>query len=103
MQNRINLSIQMPEDDSSLLDIHADVFGGETPFQVVQWLPLVDCHDSKSMFILPRPKTEAMMPRLSTLGEGGMAELYRLAHGDLILLDLPYGTPLLFSPHGLHH
>jgi len=47
MQNRINLSIQMPDDDSSLLDIHADVFGGETPFQVVQWLPLVDCFETK--------------------------------------------------------
>jgi sporadic carbohydrate cluster 2OG-Fe(II) oxygenase len=102
MQNRINLSIQMPDDDSSLLDIHADVFGGETPFQVVQWLPLVDCRDSKSMFILPRPKTEAVMPRLATLGEGGMAELYRLVEKDLIWLDVPYGTTLIFSPNCLH-
>jgi len=102
MQNRINLSIQMPEDDSSLLDIHADVFGGETPFQVVQWLPLVDCYDTKSMFILPRPKTEAVLPRLAELGEGGMAELFRLVERDLIWLDVPYGTTLIFSPNCLH-
>jgi sporadic carbohydrate cluster 2OG-Fe(II) oxygenase len=102
MQNRINLSIQMPEDDSSLLDIHADVFGGETPFQVVQWLPLVDCHDTKSMFILPRPKTEAVTPRLAELGAGGMAELYRIVERDLIWLDIPYGTTLIFSPNCLH-
>jgi sporadic carbohydrate cluster 2OG-Fe(II) oxygenase len=102
MQNRINLSIQMPDDDSSLLDIHADVFGGETPFQVVQWLPLVDCHDTKSMFILPRPKTEAIKPRLAELGENGMAELYRMVESDLIWLDVPYGTTLIFSPNCLH-
>jgi sporadic carbohydrate cluster 2OG-Fe(II) oxygenase len=40
MQDRVNLSIQLPRDDSSLLPIHADAFGGETPFQVVEWLPL---------------------------------------------------------------
>lgn len=102
MQNRINLSIQMPEDDSSLLDIHADVFGGETPFQVVQWVPLVDCSDTKSMFILPRPKTEAVTPHLAELGEGGMSELYRLVERDLIWLDVPYGSTLIFSPNCLH-
>ena len=37
MQNRINPSIQMPNDNTSLLDIHADVFAGESPYQVVQW------------------------------------------------------------------
>src|SRR6185436_7291504 len=42
MQNRINFSIQMPKDRTSLLELHADVFAGETPYQVVQWLPLVD-------------------------------------------------------------
>ncbi len=59
MQNRVNLSIQLPKDNSSLLAIHADAFGGETPFQVVEWLPLVDCYKTKSMFILPREKSEA--------------------------------------------
>ena len=59
MQNRVNLSIQLPRDDLSLLAIHADAFGGETPFQVVEWLPLVDCYKTKSMFVLPRAKSEA--------------------------------------------
>ncbi|MCM0018624.1 MAG: hypothetical protein NBV67_01385 [Tagaea sp.] len=44
MQNRIDFSIQMPGDKTSLLDIYADVFSGETPYQVVMWTPLVDVH-----------------------------------------------------------
>jgi len=102
MQNRINFSIQLPEDDSSLLDIHADVYGGETPFQVVQWLPLVDVFDSKAMFFLPRAKTEAIVPRLVELGDGGMDQLYKLVEPDLIWLPVPYGSTLIFSPNNLH-
>jgi sporadic carbohydrate cluster 2OG-Fe(II) oxygenase len=102
MQNRINFSIQMPEDRTSLLDIHADVFAGETPYQVVQWLPLVDVRRTKSMFILPRPKSEAVAARLKDFAEGGMNAIYDAVKSDLIWLDIPYGKVLLFSPNVLH-
>jgi sporadic carbohydrate cluster 2OG-Fe(II) oxygenase len=102
MQNRVNLSIQMPHDDSSLLDLHADVFGGETPFQIVEWVPLVDCHATKSMFILPHAKTKAVMPRVTELGAGGMAKLFGMVERDLIWLNVPYGKTLIFSPNCLH-
>jgi sporadic carbohydrate cluster 2OG-Fe(II) oxygenase len=102
MQNRVNLSIQMPEDDSSLLDIHADVFGGETPFQVVQWLPLVDCFETKSMFILPYPKNERIYRRLHEIGEGGMSALYDEVKDDVEWLTVPYGKALVFCPNCLH-
>ena len=60
MQHRVNLSIQMPDDSSSLLEIHADTFSGETPFQIVQWTPMVDVYDTKAMFHLtPGPSTKA--------------------------------------------
>ena len=38
MQKSINLSIQLPNDDSSLLPIHADVWSGDSPFEVVAWV-----------------------------------------------------------------
>src|SRR5688500_17472332 len=34
MQRRLNLSVQMPDDDSSLLPLHADVWSGDSPFEV---------------------------------------------------------------------
>jgi sporadic carbohydrate cluster 2OG-Fe(II) oxygenase len=102
MQNRINFSIQMPRDRSSLLDLHADVFAGETPYQVVQWLPLVDVQATKSMFILPRPKSEKMVERLKDFSEGGMKALYDAIRPDLVWLEVPYGKVLVFSPNVLH-
>ena len=41
MQLRVNLSIQLPDDDSSLLPIHSDVWSGDLPFESVVWLPLL--------------------------------------------------------------
>ena len=51
MQNNINLSIQFPDDVSSLLPLHADTWSGDY-FESVLWLPLVNCYKTKSMFIL---------------------------------------------------
>ena len=56
MQMRVNLSIQLPRDKSSLLPVHSDVWSGDSPFETVVWLPLVDCFKTKSMFILPPAK-----------------------------------------------
>ena len=56
MQSRINLSIQMPKDTSSLLPIHADTWSGVSPFEVVVWLPLVDCYRTKTMYFLKKKK-----------------------------------------------
>ena len=44
IQSRINLSIQFPNDNSSLLPLHADTWSGVSPYEVVVWLPLVDCY-----------------------------------------------------------
>ena len=52
MQRRVNLSIQLPNDDSSLLPIHSDVWSGDSPYEINLWVPLVDCYNTKSMYIL---------------------------------------------------
>ena len=56
MQKKINLSIQVPQDDSSLLALHSDVWSGDSPYEVVIWIPLVNCYKTKSMYILKSSK-----------------------------------------------
>jgi sporadic carbohydrate cluster 2OG-Fe(II) oxygenase len=102
MQNRINFSIQLPQDRSSLLDIHADAFTGETPYQLVQWLPLVDVERTKSMFFLPRAKSEAISARLADFAGGGMRALYDAVTSDVVWPRVSYGQMLVFSPNFLH-
>jgi sporadic carbohydrate cluster 2OG-Fe(II) oxygenase len=78
------------------------VFAGETPYQVVQWLPLVDVRATKSMFILERPKSEKIMAQMKDFSEGGMSALYDAIESDLVWLEIPYGKVLIFSPNVLH-
>lgn len=100
MQNKVNLSIQMPNDNSSLLDMHSDVYGGESPFQVVQWLPLVNVSKSQSMFILPADKTRTVADQFQSFRN--MQELFESVKNDLIWLDINYGSVLIFDSSCLH-
>ena len=58
MQKNLNLSIQNPGDDSSLLDVHSDTWAGDSSYEVVVWLPLVDCFSTKSMYIMSKQDTK---------------------------------------------
>jgi sporadic carbohydrate cluster 2OG-Fe(II) oxygenase len=68
MQQRINLSIQMPNDTSSLLPVHADTWSGDSPFEVVVWLPLVNCFGTKAMYLLPPKKSEKFSEQFAKRG-----------------------------------
>ncbi len=104
MQNRVNLSVQMPEDNSSLISIHADSFSGETPFQVVQWLPLVDAYETKSMFYLPPEKHEEFLPRLKNIAQESDSPdpIYDAVKNDVHWINVPYGKVVIFNSNVFH-
>lgn len=103
MQNKINLSIQCPNDESSLLAVHADTWSEESSYQIVQWLPLVDVFDTKSMYILSPEKNRTVRSYVSELGgKGGSDLLFKRYQDDFKWLTIPYGKVLLFSPILLH-
>ncbi len=102
MQRRLNLSIQMPDDDSSLLAAHADVYDGDSPFEVVVWLPLVDCRDSKSMFFLPPEANARIEAEFGRYQTGSTEDLFRDVEDDLVWIDIPYGSYLLFNQNMIH-
>lgn len=103
MQLRVNLSIQMPEDHSSLLPIHADTWSGDSPFEMVVWLPLVDCHSTKSMFLLPPAACENPAKILIDTSVQDSEALFQAVESNLVWLNVNYGQIVLFNqnlPHG---
>lgn len=103
MQNQINFSVQMPEDASSLIPIHSDSFSGETPFQIVVWVPLISTYGRNSMFILPPEHNRRFFPELKSLSEaGGMNAVFDAVEGHLKWIEVPFGKFLAFSPNLLH-
>ncbi len=102
MQRRVNLSIQLPDDDSSLLPVHADVWSGDSPYEVVLWIPMVDCFATKSMFIAPPDIDRAVQDRFTEF-EGKTAEdVWREIEPHVRFLEVPYGSYLLFSQNVMH-
>ena len=102
MQRRVNLSIQLPRDDSSLLPVHADVWSGDSAYEIVLWIPMVDCMRTKSMYIAP-PAFDARIQENFKDFEGKTAEdLYQDIKDHVTFLDIPYGSYLLFTQNIMH-
>ena len=102
MQRRLNLSIQLPNDDSSLLAVHADSWDGDSPFEVVAWLPLVDCYRTKAMYLLPPDKGAKVEAEFGRFQGRAEQDLYDAVEADLKWLTVPFGSILLFNQNLMH-
>ncbi len=101
MQLRVNLSIQLPADDSSLLPVHSDIWNGDSAYEVVVWLPLVDCRRTKSMFLLPPEPNQRALARFAALGRSS-EDVFQAVEPELLWLEIKAGEVLIFSPTLMH-
>lgn len=103
MQRRVNLSVQLPQDDSSLLPLHADSWAGDSPYELVLWVPWVDCSGTQCMYLVPPAAAEKANSVLLTRSARSAEELFQAVAHDAQFLELRYGEVLLFNqnlPHG---
>ncbi len=103
MQNNISLSIQLPKDDSSLLPIHSDVWSGDSPFEVVVWMPLVNCSKTKSMYLLPPSKYKKIEKKFKSLLSKDSEIIFEKIKKNVKWINIKRGEILLFNqslPHG---
>ncbi len=103
MQSRVNLSIQLPNDASSLLATHADTWSGDSPFEVVVWLPLVDCYKTKAMYLLPPDKNLNLNKNFKQMSGNNSEYLFKSIESDIKWIDINYGEVMVFNqalPHG---
>jgi sporadic carbohydrate cluster 2OG-Fe(II) oxygenase len=103
IQSRVNLSIQFPEDDSSLLPVHADTWSGDSPFEVVVWLPLVNCFGTKSMYLLPPKAANNLSDDFKLHAQGNSEDLFNVIKNEVNWIKINYGEVLVFNqacPHG---
>ena len=77
MQRSLGLSIQLPNDESSLLPLHSDAWSEDSPYEVVLWIPFVDYRRTKSMFLLPPAADRRWRERMAEFANAGVEALYR--------------------------
>lgn len=100
MQRRVNLSIQLPDDDSSLLPIHSDVWSGDSPYEVVLWIPYGDCYGTKAMYYTRADVDARVQPELAN--HKTAESLYQAVAKDSPFIEVKYGEALLFTQNIMH-
>jgi sporadic carbohydrate cluster 2OG-Fe(II) oxygenase len=103
MQKNINLSIQFPNDNSSLLPIHSDVWSGDSPYEINLWLPLVNCYRTKSMYILEQKDYVNFEKIMQKKKYSSSEDIFKLVKNKVRWLNVNYGQFLIFNqalPHG---
>lgn len=102
IQNKINLSIQLPFDDSSLLPLHTDTISGQSAFEVVLWVPFTKCFKENSMYIIPIEKSMEMMSKIKNYHELGMQQLEEEYKSFKKFINIMPHQILVFSPTLFH-
>ncbi len=100
MQRRVNISIQLPDDDSSLLPIHSDVWSGDSPYEVVLWVPYSDCYGTKAMYYTHADTDASVQPMLSQ--HKTAEDLYQAVAKESPFMELSYGEVLIFTQNIMH-
>ena len=102
IQSKLNLSIQMPSDKSSLLDLHTDCLSGQSVFEIVAWLPLTKAYSTNSMYVFPLDISRRMLKEMSNHELEGMKFLFEKYQGHAQFVELDVGEILLFSSTLFH-
>jgi sporadic carbohydrate cluster 2OG-Fe(II) oxygenase len=102
MQNKVNMSVQQPNDEISVLPMHSDIWTGDSPFQVVLWVPLTDASETNSMFFLPPTESRDARRRVAAGEFKSMDQIENAYRSQLITMAVPHGKVLIFDSSCLH-
>ena len=102
MQKTINLNIQMPQDRNSLIEMHADSYSGESNFEVITWLPLVNVNKTKSLYVFPLKRTVEIEKKFNKFNFKGTDTIFKKYKRNMKFLNIKFGEGLIFSSNILH-
>ena len=98
----VNLSLQFPNDDSSLLNMHSDFFSGESIFQVNLWIPLEEVKKTQSMFIINPSLSIKILRKIKDDINIDFEKINKIYKKKMRWVKLKKGEAMLFSPNCLH-
>jgi sporadic carbohydrate cluster 2OG-Fe(II) oxygenase len=98
----INLSIQLPGDKSSLLEMHTDFFSGESQYQVNLWIPFTKVKKTQSLFIINPKESIKILKKIKNDKNLKFSDIEKNYKSKMTWINLYEGEGLLFSPNCLH-
>ena len=102
IQRKLNLSVQLPGDETSKLGLHADSFCGESSFELVSWLPLSFYGEEASMYYFDVKTSREIYEDLTEFESKGLDSIREHYWSKRRVLHIPPGKMALFSSVILH-
>jgi sporadic carbohydrate cluster 2OG-Fe(II) oxygenase len=99
-QKNPNIVFQYPF-STRTSELHADA-PANSFYEVVSWVPLVDCYSSKSFYILDKDNSRKLRDKHLSLDYSSWPELREEAINNAIHLKIKYGYALFFWSGLLH-
>mgnify|MGYP001406378839 CR=1 FL=1 len=98
VQKNSNVVIQMP-DDPNPSELHRDA-PSNSPYEIVVWIPMVDCFKTKAMYLLDHQATSALYDKL--LNDNNWEAFEKDAVSMSKIIPVKFGQALFFSTTILH-
>ncbi len=100
IQRHVNLVIQRPHDVDNA-ELHSD-FPTNSAFEVVVWVPMVDCDKSNGMYLQNLAQTRAMINELEESEGKSWARVKAKVEEDAIAVPVSFGECLIFMTTLFH-
>lgn len=97
IQRKLNLSIQMPGDITSVLGLHMDTLSGQSPFEIVMWVPFTCVNASNGMYYFDRETSKKMRLEMPQYEDKGLEYLREKYWDKRIELALGEDDVVIFS------
>jgi sporadic carbohydrate cluster 2OG-Fe(II) oxygenase len=102
IQIKLNFSIQLPDDENSILALHTDTLSGQSPYECVLWTAITDAFDSNAMYIFDKITSKQLYNELPNYQYLGMNNLFDDYKSKLININARKGECVLFSSTLFH-
>lgn len=100
IQRRINLNIHYPSSDTTLMPLHTDDLMGNSPFELIVWVPLTPLHRTQSMYLFDLKTSQDILQNFNKYER--TADILEDYSDSIFWPTLAPGQALLFSS-GLFH
>jgi len=97
IQRKLNLSVQLPYDRTSMLGIHADTLSGQSPFEIVMWTAFTDVFETNGMFYFDRETSKKMYSEMPKFETEGLEYLRKKYWKHVKFLKMKSGQIALFT------
>lgn len=97
IQRKLNLSIQMPGDESSQLGMHADTLSGQSPFELVMWTAFSDFAPEAGMYYFDVETSKLIFQDMQQTEDQGLEHLREKYWENRKFLNIANGQVALFT------